>query len=161
MGIEYSVLFVCTGNTCRSPMAAGLASQLLAEFKGVSVDDLESAGVRVRSAGVMTGGGSPASDQAIEAMAAAGIDLSSHRSNALSADLVQDADVIYTMTDRHRQAVLMHSPNASEKTHRLDPESDIIDPFGAPLPVYTQTAEMIREALTRRIAERYGDAAAR
>lgn len=142
-------------------MAAGLASQLLAEFKGVSVDDLESAGVRVRSAGVMTGGGSPASDQAIEAMAAAGIDLSSHRSNALSADLVQDADVIYTMTDRHRQAVLMHSPNASEKTHRLDPESDIIDPFGAPLPVYTQTAEMIREALTRRIAERYGDAAAR
>ena len=79
----------------------------------------------------------------------------------LSEDLIQDADAIYTMTDSHRQAVLMLSPSAAEKTQRLDPEGDIIDPFGAPLDIYTQTTEMIRQALMKRIAERYGDAAPR
>ena len=157
--IEYSVLFVCTGNTCRSPMAQALAKHALAAMKGVSVEQLEDAGVRIRSAGVMTGGGSPASAQAVEAMQQVGVDLTQHTSSALTEDLIQDADVIYTMTDGHRQAVLMHSPAATEKTHRLDPASDIIDPFGAPVEVYVQTAEMIREALAQRLAERYGDAA--
>ena len=155
--IEYSVLFVCTGNTCRSPMAEGLAKQMLAQMKGVPIEQLEEAGVRVRSAGVMTGGGSPASGQAVQAMEQAGIDLTGHASSALAEDLIQDADAIYTMTDSHRQAVLMHSPSAAEKTQRLDPAGDIIDPFGAPVEVYVQTAEMIRDALTRRLAERYGD----
>lgn len=155
--IEYSILFVCTGNTCRSPMAEGMAKRLLAEMKGVPVQQLEEAGVRVRSAGVMTGGGSPASSQAVEAMGQVGVDLTGHASRVLTADLIQDADAIYTMTDRHRQAVLVHSPTAAEKTQRLDPEGDIIDPFGAPVEVYVQTAEMIRAALLDRLSERYGD----
>jgi protein-tyrosine phosphatase len=155
--IEYSVLFVCTGNTCRSPMAEGLAKHALAQLKGVSVDQLEEAGIRVRSAGVMTSGGSPASAQAVEAMEKVGVDLTAHASSALTADLIQDADVIYTMTASHRQAVLVHNPAAADKTHPLDPEGDIIDPFGAPVDVYVQTAEMIREALAQRLAERYGD----
>jgi len=155
--IEYSVLFVCTGNTCRSPMAEGLAKQMLAEMKSVPVEQLEEAGIRVRSAGVMTGGGSPASGQAVEAMQQVGVDINGHASSALTEDLIQDADAIYTMTDSHRQAVLMHSPSAAEKTKRLDPAGDIIDPFGAPVEVYVQTAEMIRDALARRLAERFGD----
>lgn len=138
-------------------MAEGLAKQLLAEVKGVAIDQLEEAGVRVKSAGVMTGGGSPASAQAVEAMSQVGVDLNGHASSPLTEDLIQDADVVYTMTDSHRQAVLMHSPSAAEKTHRLDPGSDIIDPFGAPVQVYVQTAEMIRDALAQRLTERYGD----
>lgn len=138
-------------------MAEALAKHALAQLKGVPVEQLEEAGVRVRSAGAMTGGGSPASPQAVEAMNKIGVDLAGHTSSALTADLIQDADVIYTMTDNHRQAVLMHSPAAADKTHRLDPAGDIIDPFGAPVEVYIQTADMIREALAQRLAERYGD----
>lgn len=156
--IEYSVLFVCTGNTCRSPMADGLAKKLLSRMKGVGVDELEQAGVRVRSAGTMTGGGSPASAESVQVMSDSGVDLSGHQSTALTEDLIQDADAVYTMTESHRQAVLMLSPSAAEKTHRLDASADIIDPIGYPLDVYRQTAQMIEAALRVRLAERYGDA---
>ncbi|MEO0475893.1 MAG: low molecular weight protein arginine phosphatase [Planctomycetota bacterium] len=157
--IEYSVLFVCTGNTCRSPMAEGMAKQMLAQLKGVEIDQLEEAGIRVRSAGVATGVGSPASAQAVDAMRSVGIDLTSHASTALTEDLIQDADAVYTMTDSHRQAILFHSPSAADKTQPLDPRGDITDPFGAPVDIYVQTAEMIREALSQRLSERYSDIA--
>lgn len=140
-------------------MAEALAKHALAEIKGVPVEQLEAAGVRVRSAGVMTGGGSPASSQAVEAMGKAGIDLADHTSSALTEDLIQDADAIYTMTDSHRQAVLVHSPSSAGKVQRLDPAQDVIDPFGAPVDVYVQTAEMIKQALAQRLAERFGDEA--
>jgi protein-tyrosine phosphatase len=156
--IEYSVLFVCTGNTCRSPMAEGLARHILAQLKGVPESQLEAAGVRVRSAGVATGGGSGATPEAIQALAEVSVDIAGHASQPLTADLIQDADAIYTMTDRHRDAVLMYAPQAAEKTHRLLADRDVADPIGGPLELYTQTAEMIREGVRARIAERYADA---
>lgn len=140
-------------------MAEGIAKNILAALKQVPVDQLESAGIRVRSAGVMSSGGSPASSEAVDAMKQINIDISNHQSNALTEDLIQDADVIYTMTESHRQAVLMHTPTAAEKTQRLDPSQDIIDPIGAPLAVYQQTADMIRQAIEKRITERFGDTA--
>jgi len=140
-------------------MAEGLARHLLAKLKGVQVQELESAGVRVRSAGTSTPGGSPASEGAVQAMSRLGIDIGDHHSSELTEALIQDADVIYTMTEGHRQAVLMISPRAKGKTRRLVEGQDIIDPIGSPLEMYIQTAEMIEQGLRRRIAERYGNSA--
>ena len=156
--IEYSVLFVCTGNTCRSPMAEALARTLLADRKGVPASDLESAGVRVRSAGVFASPGSAATPEAVDAVAAMGADLSGHASQPLTEALIQDADVIYTMTDQHRLAALTLNPGAAEKTHRLDPDRDIADPIGGPPAIYAQSAAMIRDAIVRRLDERFGEA---
>ncbi|XAM00309.1 low molecular weight protein arginine phosphatase [Phycisphaeraceae bacterium D3-23] len=153
--IEYSVLFVCTGNTCRSPMAEGLAKAVLAHRKGVSADGLETAGVRVGSAGVFAAPGSPATPEAVTAAQALGADISGHGSRPLTESMIQDADAIYTMTDQHRLAVLTLSPAAAEKTHRLDAQQDITDPIGMDQQVYVQCAEMIQSAVANRIAERY------
>lgn len=158
--IEYSVLFVCTGNTCRSPMAAALARRVLADLKGVPVDGLSAAGVRVRSAGVSAMQGGPATPEAAIAVKGLCGDLSTHASQPVTEALIQDADVIYTMTEPHRRAVLTLSPGAAAKTYRLDPERDVSDPIGMSQSVYEQTAEMILDAVRRRVAERYGEASA-
>ncbi len=86
-------------------------------------------------------------------MQAMGLDLSGHRSRPLTADLLNAADQIYTMTESHRQAVLAQAPHAADKVQRLDPEADISDPIGASLSVYQATADQIRRALESRLKE--------
>jgi len=140
---RFSLLLVCTGNTCRSPMAEVLAKQVLQDQPGVVVG----------SAGVFAGEGQPASAEAIEAMDAMGLDLSGHRSRALTADLIDQVDQIYTMTESHRRSVLAQAPQAASKMQRLDPHADISDPIGASLEVYQTTADQIRRALEYRLTE--------
>jgi protein-tyrosine phosphatase len=141
-------------------MAAALARRVLADLKGVTPDGLSAAGVRVRSAGVSAVQGGPATPEAAAAVKPLGGDLSSHASQPVTEALIQDADVIYTMTEAHRRAVLAYSPGAAAKTHRLDPERDVSDPIGMSQGVYDQTARMIHDAVRARVAERYPDAAA-
>ena len=82
-----------------------------------------------------------------------GLDLSGHRSRPLDPDLVNEADVIYTMTSSHLEAVLAMAPQAAGKTFLLDGEVDIDDPFGSDEAQYAAVAEQVRSALGRRLME--------
>ncbi|MEX0885664.1 MAG: Sua5/YciO/YrdC/YwlC family protein [Phycisphaeraceae bacterium] len=151
--MRWTMLLVCSGNTCRSPMAEGIARQLLAEQRGLKPDALDSAGLRVMSAGVAAMDGVPASPEAVEAMRRQGIDLTRHRSRGLTAAMIHEADVIYTMTETHRQAVLAVAPSAAEKTFTLDPTGEVQDPMGSDASTYQRTAEVIRRRLDQRLKE--------
>ena len=149
---QRTYLFVCSGNTCRSPMAEAIARSLLDAGKGEARRG-EKPPVEVVSAGVMAMRGAPASEPAIAAMRDRGIDLSAHRSRPLTRELIDRADAIFTMTSAHRDVVVELAPDAAEKTHRLDPDRDVTDPVGADAAVYQQTAAMIQQALERRFQE--------
>lgn len=151
--LRWTLLLVCSGNTCRSPMAEAMARQIAAQFRGVSVEQLEEAGIRITSAGSFASSGIPASDHAVAAMKKEGLDLSRHRSRPLSPEMIHEADVILCMTQSHRRAVLALSPHAAEKTMMLSPEGDIDDPYGSDEAAYAACAGQIRTHLEARLKE--------
>ena len=138
------LLFVCTGNTCRSPMAAAFARQLAEEAGG---------GVTVSSAGVNAVDGYAASPEAVDAAGEAGGGLASHRSHALTAQAVTDADVIYTLTADHLAMLKERFPDAAGKASRLDPDADVADPIGGSAADYERAAGQIRAAVKARLEE--------
>lgn len=146
---HFIALVVCTGNTCRSPMGEGLLAQRIAERLGISMGALEEKGVTVMSAGIAAMPGAPAADQAIEAMRQAGIDISGHQSQPITGRLAKFADVILTMTNGHRQALISHWPMLETRTKTIRRDGgDVSDPIGRPLAVYRSTAEQIDQQLS-------------
>lgn len=106
------ILFVCTGNTCRSSMAGALALRMLKEM-GKEKE------VEIKTVGTAALQGAPASPKAVEIMDEEGIDLRDHRARLLTPDLVSQADLILTMTLVHKQQILQMHPEASSKTFTL------------------------------------------
>ena len=143
-----TVLFVCTGNTCRSPMAEGLARKMLAERFACDPRELaDRALVEVLSAGVFAADGLGASAEAVLAARARGADIGDHRSRKLTTELITRADLIFCMTVGHADDVCRLCPAAAERVRRLSDRGDVPDPIGAPLATYEQVAGLIEDAL--------------
>lgn len=151
--LRRTILLVCSGNTCRSPMAQGLAREVLARQTGLTELELESAGWRIESAGLYASPGAPASPEAVEALARQNLDIRGHRARTLTTQMIREADVIYGMTRAHVQGVLAMDPSAGAKVFPLDPDGDIEDPFGSDVTIYEQCAGTIRRGLERRLKE--------
>ncbi len=148
-----SFLFVCTGNTCRSPMAKGIFSKYLVEKMGCDIDNLEKIGYKIYSAGAMGIVGSPATPEAVAACADKGVDIGKHRSEALTTGLINKSDYIYVMTNEHRSQVITLNPSAADKCMLLAENENIVDPIGRGQQIYKQCADVIENAVKKRIGE--------
>ena len=137
------IIFICTGNTCRSPMAEGL-------FRAHGGE--EKTGLTAASAGLFTQDGMPASQNAIAAAAERGADITAHRSRMLTAEMAHAARYLVCMTGAPYDRLCELFPDCADKVFTLLPE-DISDPFGGDLETYRRAAAEI-DAGVRSIIER-------
>jgi protein-tyrosine phosphatase len=151
------ILFVCTGNTCRSPLAEGLAKKLLAEKLGCGVEELPARGFWVMSAGTATFGGGPAAIEGEVIAAELGADLTGHRARSLNPQLLAAADDLIVMTQGHAHALAAHYPGVGPAARLLcGDDGDLDDPIGAGLDVYRDCARTIQRHLERLLPEWVG-----
>ena len=143
---RFRVLLVCTGNTCRSPLAeAALRAGL-----GAGLDRIE-----VVSAGTAAGDGDPASAESVLVARHAGLDLSAHRSRRLDRTLAQSADLVLVMESSHRGSVLAMGVDPgriqvlSEWPEPGEPELPVSDPFGGSREAYEECWSRIRRHIER------------
>lgn len=146
------VLLVCTGNTCRSPMAEVLTRNLIAQRLGCDMQQLDDRGVIVMSAGLAAMAGGRPTPEAVHVMNDMGLALDDHASQPLTEQLVRHADRIFTMTAAHRAAIVETWPDAARRTELLRrDDQDVTDPIGGTIDIYRRCAEQIRIELGSRI----------
>jgi protein-tyrosine phosphatase len=142
------VVFVCTGNTCRSPMAELLMRARLAECLKCNIDELEDRGVSVLSAGIAAAPGCPPASEATQVMRERGLDLGRHEAQPLTDQIVRHADLILTMTQSHLQSIVERWPHAADRVCMLLPEKrDVADPIGQTVKAYRDCAAQIAAAV--------------
>jgi protein-tyrosine-phosphatase len=141
-GLYFSVLVVCTGNSCRSPMAHGMLAALL-----------EGVPAFVYSAGTDAPVGNPATATAVQAMREAGLDLTRHRAQQLEPEMIRAADLVLVMERYHREEVVRLFPEAAGRTRLLlsfaGRDEEVDDPIGQPIEMYRRTLEQMKPALER------------
>jgi protein-tyrosine phosphatase len=151
--LRTTVLFVCSGNTCRSPMAMVIGREKLAKMLGTTTENLGDKGFEVLSAGTGAMPGMRATPAAEEAVKTFGGDLASHRSSPLDVALIHRSDLIITMTESHRRGVLGMVPSADTKTVMLDAKGDIDDPIGSDASHYQTLANRMESLVEDRLRE--------
>ncbi|HKL13363.1 MAG TPA: low molecular weight protein arginine phosphatase [Halanaerobiales bacterium] len=139
------LLFVCTGNTCRSPMAEYFAKEYIKEN---NIEDIE-----VSSAGINAAIGEKATQEAIEVMQEKGIDIMKHKSKMLMEEDLKENDKVFTMTNSHKEVIedmydydevytLKHFVKSCE-------DCDILDPYGYDVDIYRETRDEIEQAVKK------------
>lgn len=154
-----NILFVCTANTCRSAMGEAILKSMVKE------KNLGDGEIVIQSAGVYAMPGQPANLNAIETVKDYGANLDDHRASLLTTEMIEQADLILTMTANHKKYVLALAPTATDKVFTLkqyskedddcsDLHMDILDPYGADLESYKNCAKEIAvelESILRKI----------
>jgi protein-tyrosine-phosphatase/tRNA A37 threonylcarbamoyladenosine synthetase subunit TsaC/SUA5/YrdC len=144
------VLLVCTGNTCRSPMAEAMMQAKMEKKFATQFANSTTKPIVACSAGISAMAGGRASTEAVRAMQDKGLDLQHHESCPLNQRLVERADLILTMTSSHRQAILSRWPSFANKTFPIAMDGEeISDPFGGPIDLYRACADQLNDCLDR------------
>lgn len=151
-----NILFVCTGNTCRSPMAEGILKSLLKENNMGNIN----INIDVSSAGISAFEGEEANEKAIYTLKNKGIDIKSHKSRQLTKEIINSSDLILTMTNSHKNMILSIMPEHSKKVFTIKEyvyinngeelagkNLDIADPYGLNYNDYEKCAEEIEKNL--------------
>jgi protein-tyrosine-phosphatase len=148
------IVFVCTGNTCRSPMAEALFKRRLADRLGCPVDGLPDRGFDVSSTGIAAGPGDAATRESAEALREYGVDLSAHRSRYAGPDVIARADDVIVMTRSHLATVATRYPVVGGALRLLcGTDGDLDDPIGGGADVYRACATTIRQHVDRLLTE--------
>ena len=150
---ERLFLFVCSGNTCRSPMAAAIANAEIAARLCIPADALKTVNARALSAGVSARVGEPLTAEAQDALRSLDVPFEPHAARNLTPDLAQQAEMIFCMTTAHRDAVIKLLPDVANKTFCLDVQGDIADPIGKGMEAYLNCARRIHDLVRLRFDE--------
>jgi len=145
------LVFVCHGNTIRSPMAQAICNAEIATRLGVPQESLDRLGIKAVSAGLTAQPGEPLAAEAEQALGAIGVPALEHRSRNLTRAMAQSAEIILCMTEEQRTEVTAKFPEASAKTHRLHSGADVGDPHGTSADAISDLAREIQELIGQKL----------